>query len=379
MRDAARDMGPVIFFYGSLRDEELLALVIGRPDLDGIERRPAFVKDRRIGRVAGQSFPMLFEAPGEKAEGVVVIGLTPEECDRLDFFEDGDYAITPLSVETEAGPLQAFVYAPTGRLRDSGEPWDLEAWRARDKPLLIECAREQMSYFGRVDRALVELWWPDIEARAEARLGRRPTIRSDFARGDVQQVSMDVGYRDYFQVEDHVVRHRVFDGGSGPEVKRAALISGEAAIVLPFDPIRNEVVLIEQWRVGPWSGGDENPWTIETVAGRIEDGETPEDVARREALEEAGVTLKRLEPFPALYSTPGICAERFHAFIGEADLSEAGGVHGLAEEGEDIRVLRLDFWEAMTALARGDVNSCPAALGLLWLARNRDRLLLKWR
>ena len=367
-----------VFFYGTLRDQDLLALVLDRSDLSDLKQSPASVEDHRVGRVAGQSFPMLFKAPGQAAHGVLVYGLSVEDRARLDFFEDSDYAFASIEVIDAGAKVSAIVYTPSEKLRDSGESWDFDRWRAEDKALLIECAREQMSYFGRAPQTLVEFWWPDIVARAEIRLGLAEGIRSDRGRDDVQAIHSKTPYKRYFSVEEHRVRFRTFAGAPSGGVEREVFVSGDAVAVLPYDPVANKVLLIEQWRAGPWAAGDANPWTIEAIAGRIDPGETAEQTARREALEEAGIEIGRIEALPPVYVSPGILAERLTSFIGEADLSRAGGVHGLVDEGEDIRVVVLDFWEAMTAVARGDVNALPAIAALLWLARNRDRLLLEW-
>ncbi|MEO1293286.1 MAG: NUDIX domain-containing protein, partial [Pseudomonadota bacterium] len=205
-----------------------------------------------------------------------------------------------------------------------------------------------------------------------------PTIRQPFSRADVEEIETVEIYREYFTMQDRTVRFSTYDGGRSAPVKRGVFISGEAVTVLPYDAARDEVLLIEQWRVGPWVYGDANPWAIEVIAGRLEGDTHPERTARREAREEAGVEIAEMEHAAGYYTTPGIGCEYLTSYVGRADLSAAGGVHGLEEEGENIRVITLGFWDAMEALARGDVNTAPAVLSLLWLARNRERLRLLW-
>ena len=376
-----------LFFYGSLQDPELFETIVGAAAARGAKIRPASVAGHALRRVAGESFPMLVADPdGADAHGVLVDGLPAEARARIAYFEDSDYALTPIDADLAdgGGPVAAAVYAPTAKLTDSGEPWSLSEWPADEKALLIECAREQQSYFGAVPQAIVETWWPDIKARALARLGRKPDgFRSAHGRQDVSEARFDPVYRAFFGVDERFLRHRRFDGAMSNEIQRGLFRSGPGALVIPYDPARDEVVLIEQWRVGAWveseTGPDQNPWSIEVIAGRVENGETPENVARREAVEEAGVELKRLEPIGNFLTSPGICDERLYYFVGEADLKGAGGVHGLLEEDEDIRVIKIRFWDAMEGVARGDVTASPAVLSLLWLARNRDRLRAQWR
>lgn len=385
-RDFTSEDAPPLFFYGSLRDPDLLATVIGRDTLAGVSLTPARLRNARVGRVAGESFPMVFDAPGENAIGVLAAGLTTEERARVAFFEDSDYAASLVEVELEAGDApssfgrtHALLFRPTDKLRDSGEAWDLDHWAREEKALLIACAEEQLSYFGKAPQSIVELWWPDIKARAEARLGiAPPSPLSPFGRSDVEEIERREPYRAFFHVTEAALRWRAFAGDLGPVQRRAAFGIGPVTTVLPYDARRDEVVLIEQFRAGPYMADDTRPWIIETVAGRLEPAETPEASARREAMEEAGVTLGRTERIAAFYSSPGATDEFVYAFLGEADLASAGGVHGLDAEGEDIRVVRTGFWDAMTMMARGDIISAPALLSLHWLARNRDRLQCVW-
>lgn len=370
-----------LFFYGTLRDPDLLAVVIGRKCLTDLDIQDAAVDGFRLSRVAGESFPMLFEAPGETAEGVLIVGLSREERARVGFFEDSDYALAPATARLAADGARraAAFYRPTEKLVAAPDPWRLDAWAATEKPLLLACAEEQLSYFGVVPQHVVELWWPDIKARAERRLGlSAPSILAPFGRDDVEERARAEPYAGFFRVTDVEVAHRRFRGAERQVVARAAWRIGDVTTVLPYDPVADAIVLIEQWRPGPWVAGDARPWIVETVAGRIEPGEAPEAAARREAEEEAGVALDRIERIAVYYSSPGAVDERVFAFVGRADLSAAGGVFGVDHEGEDIRAMKLDFWRAMEAMARGEIAAGPAMLSLLWLARNRDRLRFDW-
>ncbi|MBX2855872.1 MAG: NUDIX domain-containing protein [Rhodobacteraceae bacterium] len=382
---APDDLDNSLFFYGTLRDLDLLALVTGRESLAGVRLTPAKARGFRVERVAGESFPMAFgdTLPEAAAVGLLVAGLNTEERERIAFFEDGDYALSPVMVETLDSPprqVAAAMFQPTQRLRESGEPWDLDAWVKHDKALALACARRQLRYFGEVAQPLVETWWPDIKVAAERELGSPGVaVNSGMTRDDVQELARREPYQAFFRVTEMEVSHRGFRGGVSAPVERAAFRIGPVTTVLPYDPCRDEVVLIEQWRAGPWVNNDLRPWSLEIIAGRIEPGENPEATARREAVEEAGAHLRRLEEIGRFYASPGATDEYIHAYAAEADLTEVDGVHGLAAEHEDIRVVKLSYWKAMEALARGELTAAPAALSLLWLARHRDRLRVDWR
>src|SRR3546814_9541363 len=134
-------------------------------------------------------------------------------------------------------------------------------------------------------------------------------------------------------------RSRLFVGGWSSSLIREVFERNPVAGVLPYDPVQDAVVLLEQFRTGPMAAKDDNPWLIEIVAGIIEDGETPEDMARREATEEAGCTITDIEPIASFYPSPGGSSEYVHIFCGRTDRTGIGGMHGNKIEDEDIRVL----------------------------------------
>ena len=152
---------------------------------------------------------------------------------------------------------------------------------------------------------------------------------------------------------------------------------GRAAVVLPYDPARDAVVLIEQFRIGAYAAGLE-PWLIEPVAGIVEPGETPEQVARREALEEAGCEIAELEPIGTVLPSPGGGSEVLHLYCGRVDSEGVGGLHGLAHEHEDIRAFTLPLDAALERLARSEYHNASTVMTLQWLALNRERLRKIW-
>ena len=194
---------------------------------------------------------------------------------------------------------------------------------------------------------------------------------------DVEVVEREACFRGFYQLDRLHLRHRLFAGGMGKLINRELFVRHDAVCVLPYDPQRDCVVLIEQFRVGALDKSA-NPWLIELVAGLIDKDEQPEEVARREAVEEAGLELAELWPLTQYYPSPGGSDERVHLYVGRCDSRGAGGVHGLEEEGEDIRVLVWSLDEALAALDDGRIDNAASIIALQWLALNRDKVRERW-
>ncbi|MFN4282083.1 MAG: ADP-ribose diphosphatase [Alphaproteobacteria bacterium] len=181
----------------------------------------------------------------------------------------------------------------------------------------------------------------------------------------------------YFRVDRYHLRHRLFAGGMSAPFMREIFERGHAAAVLPYDPARDEVVLIEQFRPGALAAGF-HPWLIEPVAGIIEPGESAESVARREAVEEAGCEITALVPMHHYLTSPGGTSESCALFCGKVDAAKAGGIHGLDHENEDIRVMALPFARARAWLDEGRLNNALTIIAIQWLALNREKLRAAW-
>lgn len=195
---------------------------------------------------------------------------------------------------------------------------------------------------------------------------------------DVEIVADKTVWQGFFRVRELRYRHRLFGGGWSAEVKRDLFARGAAVGLLPYDPLNDLILQVEQIRVGAFDHPD-SPWVAELVAGIIDkDHERPDQVARREAVEEAGIEVGELEKVAEYYSSPGGCDEYFYLYCGSADLSSAGGVHGLEDEGEDIRAEVMSYAEAMAALASGQINNAHSIIALQWLSLNRARLRKDW-
>lgn len=184
-------------------------------------------------------------------------------------------------------------------------------------------------------------------------------------------------YDGFFRLEKYRLKHTLFGGGWSDEISRELFVRGECVGVLLYDPVADKVVLIEQFRVGAIMH-PEHAWLVEIVAGASEEGETAEAVAYREAEEEAGCHIQELLEISRFYTTPGACGERLTLFCGKVDSTGIGGVHGLAEEGEDILVRAVSFNEAYGMLVNGELESAIPIIAIQWLALNREWLRRKW-
>lgn len=381
------------FFYGSLQDSTLLSIVLGRPATLAA-MSPAVLHGHEIRKVAGEAFPCLAPRIGAQAAGVIVAGLTEAEAARVIFYEDEEeFDLREIEVLGPDGPRAARSFFARPGLSPGG-PWTFDDWRLGDRALMLECAREIMSLRDEgvdwTDKAM----WPGIKNRARARVragaenaaraaGDAPPTGWAALTGAAPEAAAEIEtqshpYASYFGVEDMVLRHPLHGGGMSAPVRRAAFCSGDAVTALPYDPARDEVLLIGQWRAGPQARGDAHPWPVEVIAGRIDGDESAEATARREALEEAGLTVGRMERAGGYYPSPGVMAEHVTSFVAEADLSRAGGVHGLEAEGEDIRSLVLPFSRAMELVDAGAINSATALISLMWLERRRTALRKAW-
>jgi ADP-ribose pyrophosphatase len=186
-------------------------------------------------------------------------------------------------------------------------------------------------------------------------------------------------YRGFFRVDRFLLRHRLFAGGWSAELSREVFLRHDAAGILLYDPQRDEIVLIEQFRLAAHLAGFA-AWQLEIVAGIIDSDESAAAVARREAEEEAGLAvIGEVVPIHRFMTSPGGSTETVDLFCGRVDASAAGGIHGLADESEDIRVVVKSYAEAMELLNAGKIENGYTLLALHWLAANREALRRQWR
>lgn len=190
-------------------------------------------------------------------------------------------------------------------------------------------------------------------------------------------INREVAYKGFFRLEKYQLQHTLFQGGWSEVITRELFMRGNCVAVLLYDPKRDEVVLIEQFRAGAILNPD-RAWLLEIVAGAIEEGETAEEVAYRESVEEAGCEIKDLSLISKFYTTPGGASERISLFLGIVDTETVGGVHGLDHEDEDILVTTEKFDEVFQMVEDGRIESGIPIIAIQWLYINRDKLRKKW-
>lgn len=195
---------------------------------------------------------------------------------------------------------------------------------------------------------------------------------------DVEILARDTCFQGYFRIDRYRLRHRLHGGGWSGEMTRELFERGHAVAVVPYDPMADAVVLIEQFRVGAYAAGFPC-WLTEIVAGIIDEGETPEAVARRETVEEAGCTILDLVPVCRYMASPGGTSESVTLFCGRVDSTGVGGIHGLPDEHEDIRVEVVPWAEARRRLDEDRIGNAVTIIALQWLALHRDALRQRWR
>lgn len=180
-------------------------------------------------------------------------------------------------------------------------------------------------------------------------------------------------YSGFFQMEKYALQHELFSGGWSDEMQRELFERGNCVAVMLYDPLRDEVILVEQFRVGAVENPINTPWLIEIVAGIAEANERPEDVATREAIEEAGCKILKLIKINRFYLSPGGSSEQITLFCGLVNSENVGGIHGVAHEHEDILVRVVSFSDAYEMVVNNTIDSAIPILAIQWLALNRQQ------
>ena len=365
-----------VFVYGTLMSSDLFIAVAGGQtsgpipaQLDGYSRKS----------VAQNVVPFITPDDQSQIAGLLWSDLNPDQIARLDLYERAfGYWTQTVQVTVATGVVQATCYMPPDGIVASDAPWSLSAWEADHLAPALLAAAEVFSHDPPPDPDALRRMWPMVEARAWAKHRAKAapaTLRHARQADDIAVVTARPPQGGFFRLQDFDVHHARFDGHRSPILHREVFIAVDAAFLLPYDPFRDKVALIEQVRMGPLMRHDHNPWMLEPVAGIVDARESPEQAARRETFEEAGLTLDRLEPISAFYASPGSSTDYFYCYAGLCDLPQTEAYFGgLAAESEDIRVHPLSFDRAMALADSGEIQTGPLILILNWLARHRDRL-----
>lgn len=365
------------FLFGTLLWHDLLAEVAGRP----VTCAPALLPGRAVERAAAGDWPVL--VAGDGARGLLTEVLDDEAKARLDWYEVAfGYAPEAVEVETETGPVTALCYREAGGPGGAGEAWSLADWIAAHGARTMLASAEVLRARGRVSAAALAARRGVIQARAQgivaARAHARPVTVGEGTGADTVRVAgVDYPYEGFHRVEEWRFDHPRFDGGRSGEIVRAISHVTDAATVLPYDAVRDRVLVVEQIRAGALAKGERFPWLIEPVAGLIDAGETPETTALRELEEEAGLKIdpQALRFVGRYYPSPGGLAQVLHSYVALCDLPDgSAGLHGLAEEHEDIRGHLVSLDDLMAMIPSGEAANAPLIVSAQWIALNRARL-----
>ena len=369
-----------IFLFGTLRHPPIYEVVAGQP-LVGTDAR---LWGELAVCVKGGNWPMLADVSYRNTEGLL-IDVDGEALARLDFYEAcfGYFRDpTTVTVKVDGQEVQAQVWRPSDDKPDLDFEWQLWWWAEKWGELGAVAAPEVMRHFGKTDPKLVGRRFWMTRARAQSFLSaeqwRRPNrVGGKHTRADVTIDEMRHPYDAFFTVEEIKARSRRFDGSYSPPQERAVFRVADASTVLPYDPVRDRILLVEQLRFGVLSNGDASPWLLEPVAGMIDPGEDPEQSAIRETREEANLEITRddLHFVSRFYPSPGGLAQVIHAFVALADLpDDVTGIGGADDEGEDILSHIVPFDVAVEMLETGDMPNAPLVISMQWLILHRDRL-----
>lgn len=307
--------------------------------------------------------------------------LSPDQLARLHLYEAAfGYTLDPVEVVTPEGEvINAMAYFPPKSAQATLAPWSFETWVRDHGAASVITAGEIYTRDPRPSHSELRAQWPNDQRRSEARqrAGRTSpaTLRHAPNASDMPPIERGAISGGFLRLQEMMLQHRRFDGEMSERMNRDVLVGFDAAFVLPYDPVRDHVCLVEQFRVGPAARGAANPWMLEPIAGMIDPHEAPIDTATREAVEEAGLHLRDLEKMFEGYASPGSSTDYFHFYIGMADLPlEAAGQFGLASEQEDIRTHIVPFAQAMDLIESGEIAVAPLITMLLWLSHHRGRL-----
>ena len=203
-------------------------------------------------------------------------------------------------------------------------------------------------------------------------------MRKQLKLEKVEILERKTAYQGYFRIDAYKLRHTLFGGGWSRILSREIFKRGHAAGLLAFDPDRDEFILCEQFRIGAYAAGAE-PWQLEVVAGIIEDGEHPEQVARRESQEEIGQTVTDLWPIQKYLVSPGGASESIYLYLGRVSSIDAEGIFGAANEDEDIRVKVIGENELQSLMNSGALTNAMTLIAAQWFFLNREKIRQKWQ
>lgn len=370
-----------VFVYGPLQDAGLRRAVAG----DAGDVTPATLSGYAVLSVADDALPPIVAQAGAAAQGLLWRNLSADAVARLTLYESAfDSQRVTVNVTLDDGAeVAAQMWQTPHDLSAGQDHWSLSDWQTRCAAVWISAAQEIFGAAVRPDPDNLRWQYPVMLKRAWARhlaasSDRPVTLRHAARPGDVIVSARAAPLGRFFRLQGFEVTHARFDGTRQGPLPREVMVGVDAVMVMPYDPVRDRVVLVEQIRMGVLERGDPNPWMLEPVAGMIDAFETPEQSALRETREEAGldVTLRHVTSH---YPSPGNATDYFHCFVGFCDLPDlhrySGGLPG---EHEDLALHVLTLDQALSLVATGEIAVGPGITLLYWLALHRDALRLEF-
>jgi len=372
-----------IFVFGTLRSDTLREIVLGR-DISSDDICEATIRDFQVYWAKEGPFPVMIPEPNSEAYGLVLKNLSEPDVERLNYYELGfDYVLATTSVETHAGQIGVSAYFCNRSDMATTKLWSFDDWLSDHSEIQYLAAREFLDFFGTKFGDTAKVMYHSILKRAEVFVSEGSTPSSAIEIGpdlntNIQIKDLKREYLGFFALNQVDLKYPFFDNSTSGVKSRTILMGSEASLILPYDPILDKVLLVEQFRIGPFCRGDKAPWVYEPVAGMIEFGEKPEDAAKREVFEEAGIQVTKLVKINSGYPNPGEATTYFYNYIGIVDLSDySPGIYGVRDEGEDIRTHVCDFKEVFNWSISNKLRVLPLNTMVLWLALNKLKLSSK--
>ena len=372
-----------IFVFGTLRSDTLRKIVLGR-DMSSDDICEATIQDFQVYWAKEGPFPVMIPEPNSEAHGLVLKNLREPDVERLNYYELGfDYVLATTSVETHAGQIGVSAYFCNRSDMATTKLWSFDDWLSDHSEIQYLAAREFLDFFGTKFGDTAKVMYHSILKRAEVFVSEGSTPSSAIEIGpdlntNIQIKDLKREYLGFFALNQVDLKYPFFDNSTSGVKSRTILMGSEASLILPYDPILDKVLLVEQFRIGPFCRGDKAPWVYEPVAGMIEFGEKPEDAAKREVFEEAGIQVTKLVKINSGYPNPGEATTYFYNYIGIVDLSDySPGIYGVRDEGEDIRTHVCDFKEVFNWSISNKLRVLPLNTMVLWLALNKLKLSSK--
>tara|TARA_B100000674_G_scaffold343808_1_gene287668 strand:- start:138 stop:1262 length:1125 start_codon:yes stop_codon:yes gene_type:complete len=372
-----------IFVFGTLRSHTLRKIVLGR-DMSKDDICKATIKNFQVYWAKEGPFPVMIPEPSSETHGVVLKNLSQSDVERLNYYELGfDYVLAQTLVDTRAGQMEVSAYFCNRSDMATTKLWSFDDWLSDHSETQYLAAREFLDFFGTKFGNTAQSKYKSILKRAEVFVNENSNPTGALEIGpaidtNIQVEDLTREYLGFFALNQVELKYPLFDNSVSRTKSRTILMGSEAALILPYDPILDKVLLVEQFRIGPFCRGDKAPWVYEPVAGMIEFGEKPEDAAKREVYEEAGILVTNLVKINSGYPNPGEATTYFYNYIGIVDLSDySPGIYGVKEEGEDIRTHVIDFKEVLAWSISNKLRVLPLNTMVLWLALNKLKLSSK--